>query len=259
MSAYRPSTLAPAAVAFAATLVGLGVFALVGGDSHEDGAIVTLRASAPPRLPLAAPGPAATGRRAPNDGVHAGVAAAGGEGAGAALPSGHPPVGGGAPAGAGGAAADPDDGHPDLPVRARGINSREELERGRARAASAEARDAFERGFRLAFTTRKERRDYAGAERLLARAVELDAGLAEAYRALGYARFNTGGGFEGAIPLYRKAVEIDADYGEAHYALAFFLGETDRASGRTHFRRAMQLGVPDERGLRGRYYADVTD
>ena len=46
----------------------------------------------------------------------------------------------------------------------------------------------------------------------------------------------------------------DPDYGEAHYALSFMLTQSDLERGRRHFERAMQLGVPDERNLRGQFY-----
>jgi hypothetical protein len=59
---------------------------------------------------------------------------------------------------------------------------------------------------------------------------------------------------EGATEWYRKAVALDPDYGEAHYALSFMLTQFDMAEGRTHFERAMALGVPDERDLGGKFY-----
>ena len=41
---------------------------------------------------------------------------------------------------------------------------------------------------------------------------------------------------------------------EAHYALAFLYAMNDRETGADHFWRAMELAVPDERGLAEKYY-----
>jgi hypothetical protein len=197
----------------------------------------------------------------------------------APLPPGHPPIdGSGGPVGAASGAMPRDavhapfagemggmgmggeietDGNPDLPIRRSGLNSAEELQRGLASLPTAEARAHFELGFRSAFTTRQDRRRYELAEAELRKTLELAPTCAEAYRALAYAVFNRGLNFGESIPLYEKAVELKPDYGEAHYALAFMLGATDPARGAEHFRRAMQLGVKDERNLRARYYQAI--
>jgi hypothetical protein len=192
----------------------------------------------------------------------------------AALPPGHPPIGpaqGAMPrdavhapfaAGAGGGMgmgddAGENDGDPELPIRLTGLNSAEELRRGLAALPDPEARAHFERGFRAAFTTVHERRHYGIAETELRKTIELAPGSAEAYRALAYAVFNKGLNFTEAVPLYEKAVALKPDYGEAHYALAFLLGQSDPERGAEHFRRAMALGVKDERNLRARYYQKI--
>jgi Tfp pilus assembly protein PilF len=152
-------------------------------------------------------------------------------------------------------AAEESDGHPDLPLRKNGLNSAAELARALASSGSEEARRHLEAGFRRAFTTRREARDYRIAEEELRKAIEIDPTYAEAYRALAYAVFNTGLDFDGAIKLYEQAVSLKPDYGEAHYALAFMLGGRDPKTGREHFEKAMALGVKDERGLREKFYA----
>jgi tetratricopeptide (TPR) repeat protein len=174
----------------------------------------------------------------------------------AALPEGHPPVDApGTPEGMGALGSDgPTDGHA-LPLKASGLNSAEELARDLARTGNAEAREAFESGFRKTFTADPEKRDYAGAVTDLEKAVTLDPQFAPAYRARGYAKFNMGFNVDGAMADYMKAVEIDPAYGEAHYALAFMYGMGDKTKGAEHFRKAMELGVPDERNLREKFYS----
>jgi Tfp pilus assembly protein PilF len=78
-------------------------------------------------------------------------------------------------------------------------------------------------------------------------------GFAPGYRVLGYAYLNTGKQSQ-ALNAYRKAVDIDPNYGEAHYALAFMYAMGDLAAGTEHFRKAMDLGIPDERDLGSRFY-----
>jgi len=264
MSTPRIMSPLPFAVAGAVIFAGFLGFVVSGpgAGAARDGAITAIPRASPPMAFRTAAAP--PGRAAPNDAVHGGAGAPAEGGApgtvgGRAAPN--DAVHGGAArppmAGMGGGAPVETDGDEDLPLKKTGINSRAELDRGRAAATTDEARAAFERGFRLTFTTRQDRRGYQEALTLLRRAIDLEPKLAEAYRALGYAVFNTGGGFEGAIPLYEKAVAIRGDYGEAHYALAFFLGESDLTRGREHFRRSKELGVPDERGLGPRYYPDV--
>jgi tetratricopeptide (TPR) repeat protein len=174
----------------------------------------------------------------------------------AQLPDGHPPVDGSATAPMGGAlgSSGPTDDNP-LPLKLTGLNSAEELTRDLAHTQNAEAREAFEVGYRRTFTADMAKRDYAGAVTDLERATTLDPRFAPAYRALGYAKFNMGFNVEGAMADYMKAVEIDPEYGEAHYALAFMYAMGDKAKGAEHFKKAMELGIPDERNLREKFYA----
>jgi tetratricopeptide (TPR) repeat protein len=166
----------------------------------------------------------------------------------AAMPEGHPPVQQGALGSAG-----PTDDNP-LPLKLEGMNSLVGLEEGMEATDSAEARAAYEAGYRKTFTADADKRDYAGAATDLTRAIELDPDYAEAYRALGYAKFNMGFNVDGALQDYMKAVELKPDYGEAHYALAFMYAMGDRTKGAEHFKKAMALGVPDERDLGSRFY-----
>jgi hypothetical protein len=160
------------------------------------------------------------------------------------LPEGHPPVSA-APAGA-------------LPLKPEGIGSQVELDHCLTKIADAALRARFEAGFRACFTTMQASRDYilaaAAADEVLARIP----GFAPAYRVLAYARLNTGFDMQGATELYRKAVEADPSYGEAHYGLAFMLTQIDPVQGRVHFEKAMELGIPDERDLRTKFYPSGT-
>ncbi len=78
--------------------------------------------------------------------------------------------------------------------------------------------------------------------------------FAPAYRVLAYDHFNTGGGMAKSTELYEKAVAADPEYGEAHYALSFMLTQSDMTRARTHFEKAMALGIPDERNLREQFF-----
>jgi tetratricopeptide (TPR) repeat protein len=167
----------------------------------------------------------------------------------AQMPEGHPPI---QPQGSLGSSEPTDDNA--LPLKLKGMNSIVELKEGMAATDNAEARAAYESGYRKTFTADAEKRDYAGAAQDLQHAIELDPNYAEAYRALGYAEFNMGFNVDGALKDYLKAVELKPSYGEAHYALAFMYAMGDRTKGAEHFKKAMELGVPDERNLGERFY-----
>ena len=176
----------------------------------------------------------------------------------AALPEGHPPVeGGGGMAGGLGDAGPTDENA--LPLRLQGLSSVQELEKGKTMTENEEARQAFESGFRKTFTADAQKRDYTGATQDLDRALGLDPNFAAAYRARGYAKFNLGFNVPDALSDYLKAVELRPDYGEAHYALAFMYampGQGDIQKGAVHFERAMELGIPDERSLKEKFYSN---
>jgi len=170
----------------------------------------------------------------------------------AELPEGHPPMPGES-SGLGSSAPTDDNA---LPLKLTGLSSLVELEASAAGTDNKEAREAFIAGYRKTFTADAGKRDYGGAETDLSKAVQLDPNFAEAYRALGYARFNTGFNVQAAMDAYLKAVELKPGYGEAHYALAFMYAMNDLDSGKVHFKKAMELGIPDERGLGSRYYSE---
>ena len=173
----------------------------------------------------------------------------------AQLPEGHPPVSGqgGPMAGALGDEGPTDDNA--LPLKLHGMNGVDELNRALAAAADEEAKEAFESGFRKTFTADAGKRDYPGAVTDLEKAIELEPDFAQAYRALGYAKFNIGFNVDAAMTNYQKAIELKPDYGEAHYALAFMYAMGDRSQGAEHFKKAMELGVQDERNLGDRFYS----
>jgi tetratricopeptide (TPR) repeat protein len=179
----------------------------------------------------------------------------------AALPEGHPPTSGEAGGGAGPMSGSmlgsegPTDGNA-LPLKLTGLSSVEELEHGLSMTENAEAKTVFEAGFRKTFTADPTKRDYQGAIPDLEKALALDPKFAAAYRAMGYAKFNMGFNVDGALADYKKAIELKPDYGEAHYALAFMYAMADRDKGVEHFKKAMELGVPDERNLGEKFYPD---
>jgi len=167
------------------------------------------------------------------------------------LPEGHPPIDGAAPGSA--ASVDPNT----LPLKEKGSGSEAELERGRKATSNAEAADAYARGFRLTFTSDQARRDYAAARDLFEQALSLDPNYAEAHRGLAYAEFNLGFNRDAAVKHYKKAIELKPDYGEAHYALAFMYAMDNLEEGAVHFKKAIELGVEDERNLGQRFYPTV--
>jgi tetratricopeptide (TPR) repeat protein len=139
------------------------------------------------------------------------------------------------------------------PLKLKGLNSVEELNRGLAKFSDSKSKQLFEDAFRMTFTTEQSSRNYAQAEAKFNRLLERNTRSAESYRGLGYALFNQGDSM-GAVRSYLRAVEIDPNYGEAHYALAIMYSAVDIEKGRTHFRKAIELGIPDERKLGERVY-----
>jgi hypothetical protein len=116
----------------------------------------------------------------------------------------------------------------------------------------------FELAFRLVFTLERQKRDAARAQPLVDRLIAAPEVAAQAagHRLAGYLAINRGFDSVSALAAYRKAIALDPDYGEAHYALSFTLAISDLAAGKVHFERAMSLGVPDTRGLRGQFYGE---
>jgi Tfp pilus assembly protein PilF len=144
-----------------------------------------------------------------------------------------------------------------LPLKETGSGSEAELERGRKATSNAEAAEAYAQGFRLTFTSDQAQRNYAAAKDLFQKALSLDPNYAEAHRGLAYAEFNLGFNREEALKHYKQAIELKPDYGEAHYALAFMYAMDNLEEGAVHFKKALELGVEDERNLGQRFYPTV--
>ncbi len=198
--------------------------------------------------------------RMPTDALHASFAGGGAHGAApsnaaGALPPGHPPL----PSAQAPPAAPPVEAQGDLPLPLEGAGSAAELRRRapRLQALPEAARRDLERAFRLAFTARRELRDYAEAARLATPLLEDAQAGPMAARVLGAVALNTGFDAPAATAHYRRAVERDPEYGEAHYALAFMLSMTpaEADAARRHFAEAARLGVEDTAGLEGRLAA----
>lgn len=138
-----------------------------------------------------------------------------------------------------------------LPLQPTGHNSEEQLAREMA-ALPEELRPSYEKAFRLTFCTDRGSRSPREARELLKPLLE--ARVAPAWRVQGYTFVDDGFQVAEAIRCYEEAIKADETYGPAHYALAFMLGQQEPQRGRTHFERAMALGVEDARGLKGKFY-----
>lgn len=148
-----------------------------------------------------------------------------------------------------------EEGHT-LALKLDGIGGKGELDRALAKLQDEEARGLFEMGYRQCFVADPGKRDYPAATAAMNSVLQRHPDFAPAYRVLAYAALNTGFDMQGATEYYEKAVELDPDYGEAHYALSFMLTQFDVERGREHFRKAMALGIPDERNLGPQFYAE---
>jgi tetratricopeptide (TPR) repeat protein len=173
------------------------------------------------------------------------------------LPEGHPPIEGGSMT-AGGAVVDPEN----LPLKEKGSGSMAELTRAQSGTKNPAAAAAFAQGFHLTFTSDQTHRDYPRARDLFQQALRLDPKFAEAYRGLAYAEFNIGFNSDAALQNYEQAIALKPDYGEAHYAMSFMCAmdpsnQANMAKGAEHFKRAMELGIEDERNLGQRFYPNV--
>lgn len=251
-------------------IICIGALAVAGCREKREPAATPQAAVAPvaPEAPAPAPDEPAEPR------VHAAEPPSGQAGA-ANLPPGHPPTGG-LPAGhppidgaavPSGRPARPSGGGPMMaqgpaeegvvrPLPLEGSGSIAELRSRLAKIADQTKRTALENAFRLVFTVDRPQRDVRAADGILTPlAKDPDAAVASlAERTLGYVRVQSGFDQVGAMRHYARAIELDADYGEAHYAMAFMLAMGDRAAGKTHFDRAMALGVPDTRNLGTQFY-----
>ena len=141
-----------------------------------------------------------------------------------------------------------------MPLKLEGIGSKQELDRALAALDDEMVKTQFEMGFRNCFVMDRSLRNYASAVPAMEGVLERVPNFAPAFRVLAYAHFNLNFDMVKGKDFYEKAVEADPEYGEAHYALSFMLTQFDMERGRKHFERAMELGVPDERDLRGQFY-----
>jgi tetratricopeptide (TPR) repeat protein len=139
-------------------------------------------------------------------------------------------------------------------LKLTGIGSKEELDRSLAQLEDPTARAEFEKGFRLSFSHDRAHRRFAEAVAATEKVLAISPDFPPAYRVLAYAHFNLSFDMPKATEYYEKAVALDPNYGEAHYALAFMLTQSDTARARTHFDKAIALGVPDERNLREQFF-----
>jgi hypothetical protein len=142
----------------------------------------------------------------------------------------------------------------DIPLKLTGIGSKQELDHALAKIQDPALRAEFERAFRVSFSHDKAMRRYDEAIPAMEKVLAAMPDFAPAYRVLAYAHFNTGGGMSKSTELYEKAVAADPEYGEAHYALSFMLTQSDMTRARSHFEKAMSMGIPDERNLREQFF-----
>ncbi|MBI1850448.1 MAG: tetratricopeptide repeat protein [Planctomycetes bacterium] len=170
----------------------------------------------------------------------------------AEMPAGHPAPGGPA---ATPAADVPTDGEA-IPLKLTGIGSVKELERANAKLHDPALQKSLDKGFRYTFSTKTQFRDHSAAIAEFQKVIAGDPACAAAYRGLAYVLFDSGQAEE-SVANYKKAIEVDPDYGEAHYGLSFIQAGGDHAEGLEHFKRAMALGVPDERKLGERFYPEA--
>ncbi len=141
-----------------------------------------------------------------------------------------------------------------LPLKLKGINSVEEMQRAAKQIKNKKLRKRFEHDFRLCFTENRSLRNYQAARTDLLDFVNKMPDFAPAYRLLGYTEFNIGFNVQKTMEYYNKALQLNPNYGEVHYALAFMYVMSDLNKGLMHFKKAMALGIPDEHNLGPQYY-----
>lgn len=210
---------------------------------------VPVQSAGLPEARKKAPGeaPAPARGTAPDDEVHRGAMAG-------QMPPGHPPVAGGEATPAHGAVGDPAeiDGA-EVPLRKTGLGSRAELEKALAQVQGDEAKRRFEEAFRWTFSVDKGLRQVEKARATFQDLLRAQPDLAPAWRGLAYVALQSNFDLPGAVAAYQKALELKPDYAEVHYALAFLYAGSDQDKGRDHLKKALELGIQDEQGLRQVY------
>ena len=139
-------------------------------------------------------------------------------------------------------------------LKAKGVGSRAELERVQTTLPDGAERERFVQAFNQVFARDRSQRNPRAAKQILEELRAAHPNVAAIYRVLGYAHVDDGFQVKEAMAAYAKAIELAPDYGEVHYALAFMYGMMDREKGAPHYRKAVDLGVFDERGIGARFY-----
>jgi len=139
-------------------------------------------------------------------------------------------------------------------LKATGSGSQAELERCLKSFDAEGDQTIFRNAFTSVFHNNRGQRNPGAAEVSLTKLAEKHPTNAAIYRVLGYAAVDNGFQMARAMRYYLKAVELSPDYAEVHYALAFMYAMGDRAKGAQHFKKAMELGIKDERGIGPRFY-----
>ena len=143
----------------------------------------------------------------------------------------------------------------DPPLKKMGIGSAAELKAHIDACVKDDpkGREALEKAFRLAFTPDRSKRDIKQAATLFTMVLGKHPHCALAHRGLAYIAVLDGFRVQDAIREYKAAVQIDPKYGEALYGLATLMLNTDAKAGIQYFKKAMELGIPDEHGLKAMY------
>jgi len=139
-------------------------------------------------------------------------------------------------------------------LKATGSGSQAELERCLKSFDAEDDQATFRTAFTSVFHSNRSQRNPGAAEMSLTKLAEKHPTNAAIYRVLGYAAVDNGFQMARAMRYYLKAIELSPDYAEVHYALAFMYAMGDRVKGAQHFKRAIELGMKDERGIGPRFY-----
>lgn len=156
-----------------------------------------------------------------------------------------------------------------LPLKPTGLGSKKTMDHELAGLSDARLKKLYETAFRLTFTTNRGKRDFRQARMLYEVVLKAVPKYAPAYRGIGYCVFSMTMNFAASNGWYLKAIALDPNHGESHYAIAFIYGaeimaakgKNDLATarkkfdeGKAHLEKALKAGVPDERGLMGRFF-----
>ncbi len=141
----------------------------------------------------------------------------------------------------------------DPALRLNGLGSKAELDKALKDIEGDDAKKKFDAAFRLTFAADKSKRDIDKAKASFEEILKAQPAAAPCYRGLAYVALSRGFDVDGAVAAYKKALEVKPDYAEVHYAMAFLFAGSDLDKGRDHLKRALELGMPDEQGLKKVY------